>query len=111
MLTSPDLLRSLLPLGLFVLLSLLAYVKVAIVLQVLRRGLGGGVPPLLVTVVLGLTLATLSMSPLCKRSLAALSAAPSSASQQRSCGKPGPRRCRSSSKSTPQLATERRCKP
>lgn len=80
MLTSPDLLRSLLPLGLLGLLSLLAYVKVAIVLQVLRRGLGGGVPPLLVTVVLGLTLATLSMSPLCKRSLAALSAAPSSAS-------------------------------
>jgi flagellar biosynthesis protein FliP len=80
MLPQLDLVRTLLPLGLFVLLSLLAYVKVAIVLQVLRRGLGGGVPPLLVTVLLGLTLATLSMSPLIKRSLANLSAAPPSAS-------------------------------
>lgn len=79
MLSQPDLLRTLLPLLLFVLLSLLAYVKVAIVLQVLRRGLGGGVPPLLVTVLLGLTLATLSMSPLIKRSLTEVNTSPPTA--------------------------------
>ena len=79
MLPHLDLLRTILPLLLFVLLSLLAYVKVAIVLQVFRRGLGGGVPPLLVTVLLGLTLATLSMSPLIKRSLTEVNTSPPTA--------------------------------
>ena len=79
MLPHLDLLRTILPLLLFVLLSLLAYVKVAIVLQVFRRGLGGGVPPLLVTVLLGLTLATLSMSPIIKRSLTEVNTSPPTA--------------------------------
>ena len=77
---SSELVRTLLPLGLFVVMALLAYVKVAIVLQVFRRGIGGGVPPLLVTVFLGLTLATLTMSPVMRKSLSAVSTAPESSS-------------------------------
>lgn len=76
---SVELVRTALPVVLFVLFSLLAYVKVAIVLQVLRRGIGSGVPPLLVTVLLGLTLAVLTMSPVLSRSAAAVASAPDSA--------------------------------
>lgn len=73
-----ELARSVLPTLLFVLLSLLAYVKAAIVLQVLRRGLGGSMP-LLVNVILALALAVLTMSPLLRRSLSELDAAPPTA--------------------------------
>ena len=54
-----ELVRALLPTLLFVLLSLLAYVKAAIVLQVLRRGLGGSMPPLLVNLTLQVALVAL----------------------------------------------------
>lgn len=64
----------LLPPVLFLLFTLVAYVKVAIVLQVLRRGLGAGIPPLGVTIFLGLSLSALTMSPVLQRSLAAASA-------------------------------------
>lgn len=74
-----ELVRALLPTLLFVLLSLLAYVKAAIVLQVLRRGLGGSMPPLLVNLILALVLSVLAMSPLIKRSVSALDAMPQTA--------------------------------
>ncbi len=74
-----ELARSLLPVLLFVLLSLLAYVKAAIVLHVLRHGLGGSMPPLLVNLILALALSVLAMSPLLGRSLSELDAQPPSA--------------------------------
>ncbi len=77
---SPEFVRTMLPLGLFVVIALLAYVKVAIVLQVFRRGIGEGVPPLLVTVFLGLTLATLTMSPVIGKSMSAVAMASEAAS-------------------------------
>jgi type III secretion protein R len=74
-----ELVRALLPALLFVLLSLLAYVKAAIVLQVLRRGLGGSMPPLLVNLLLALALSVLAMTPIIKRSLSSIDALPDSA--------------------------------
>ncbi|HMU41233.1 MAG TPA: hypothetical protein PKE31_19655 [Pseudomonadota bacterium] len=70
------------PIVFFVFFSLIAYVKIAILLQVLRRGIGGGMPPLIVTVMLGLTLSTLTMSPVFRRSMTALSDAQIQQNQQ-----------------------------
>ena len=79
MTSTVELVRAGLPVLLFVFFSLLAYVKVAVVLQVLRRGIGQGVPPLMVTVFLGLSLSALTMLPVVSRSVAQVAAAPDSA--------------------------------
>ncbi len=57
----------------------LAFIKISVVLAILRRGLGGGVPPLSVLAVLALLLAALAMMPTIERSQRALSEQPSTA--------------------------------
>ena len=72
-----DSLRTLLPLLLAVLAVGLAFIKLSVVLAVLRRGLGGGVPPTPVIALLALLLATLAMAPTaeqCQRLIASLPA-------------------------------------
>ena len=76
----PETLRMLLPLLLGGLAIALAFVKISVVLAVLRRGLGGGVPPVSVLAVLALLLAALAMMPTIERSQRALTEQPSTAS-------------------------------
>lgn len=64
---SPDLLRMLLPVLVGGLAVALAFIKISVVLAVLRRGLGGGVPPASVLALLALLLATLAMVPTIER--------------------------------------------
>ncbi len=62
-----DSLRLLLPLLLTGLAVALAFIKLSVVLAVLRRGLGGGVPPTPVIALVALLLATLAMLPTAER--------------------------------------------
>jgi len=59
---------------------LLAYVKIGVVLAVLRRGLGG-IPPAALTAVLALLLSWLAMAPLAERCQQAMAALPPAAPQ------------------------------
>lgn len=78
----PETLRTLLPLLLGGLAIALAFIKVSIVLAILRRGLGGGVPPASVLAVLAILLATLAMMPTLERSQRAIAELPSTASAE-----------------------------
>lgn len=71
-----DSLRTLLPLFLGALAVALAMIKIGVVLAVLRRGLGGGVPPASVLTLLALLLATLAMMPTIERSQQAVTDLP-----------------------------------
>lgn len=76
---SPDLLRMLLPVLLGGLAVALAFIKISVVLAVLRRGLGGGVPPASVLALLALLLATLAMVPTIERGQRAVADLPATA--------------------------------
>jgi type III secretory pathway component EscR len=67
----------LLSLGAFLGVLLLAYIKISVVLAVLRRGLGG-IPPASVTAVLALLLSAFAMAPLALRCQEALLKVPAS---------------------------------
>jgi flagellar biosynthetic protein FliP len=75
-------LRTALPLLLGGLAVALAFIKLAVVLAVLRRGLGGGVPPASVTALLALILAALVMAPTADRCQRAVAALPPTASSE-----------------------------
>lgn len=77
-----DSLRVLLPLLLTAAAVALAFIKISVVLAVLRRGLGGGVPPASVLALLALLLATLAMVPTAERCQAALAGQPTTATAQ-----------------------------
>ena len=77
-----DFLRTLLPLFLTGLAVALAFVKLSVVLAVLRRGLGGGVPPTAVTALLALLLATLAMAPTAERCQRLIASQPPTSSAQ-----------------------------
>ena len=74
-----DSLRLLLPLLLTGAAVALAFIKISVVLAVLRRGLGGGVPPASVLALLALLLATLAMLPTAERCQAAIAGQPPTA--------------------------------
>ena len=74
-------LRTLLPLLLTALAVALVFIKLSIVLAVLRRGLGG-VPPAPVVALLALLLATLAMAPTAERCQKAITGLPPTASAE-----------------------------
>jgi type III secretory pathway component EscR len=75
-----ELLRTVLPLLLGVAAVALVFIKISVVLAILRRGLGGGVPPASVVALVALLLAVLAMAPTAERCQRAVASQPAAAS-------------------------------
>jgi flagellar biosynthesis protein FliP len=79
---TPVLLPLVLPLLLVVGLLLLGFIKISVVLAVLRKGIGGGIPSGLLVWALSLLFAGVAMLPVIERSTQALSLLPKEASSE-----------------------------